>query len=136
MSETTLSGGVGVAAPDPVAGRLQLALLLAGSSLGVPGPALIAPVLPQIKDPFARTPCWRCAVAALLAVPMAVSLWQPQRDRSGPRRRLEPVPWRRLRTPCLVTIVGGVVFYALIVQLSFVLDDLGVSSTSAVGGIS
>src|SRR5206468_3151398 len=79
---------------------------------------------------------WLYSVAALLAVPMAVSLWQPQRDRSGPRRRLEPVPWRRLRTPCLVTIVGGVVFYALIVQLSFVLDDLGVSSTSAVGGIS
>jgi MFS family permease len=46
------------------------------------------------------------------------------------------MPWRNLVPACLVTLVGGIVFYALIVQLSFVLDGLGVTSTAAIGGIS
>jgi len=84
-----------------------------------------------------RTPFWVYAIAAVLAVPMAKLLWQPAKpagETAG--RRLEPMPWRSLVPACLVTLVGGVVFYALIVQLSFVLDDLGVTSTPAIGGIS
>src|SRR4051812_25136590 len=72
MSETTLSGGVGVAAAGPVAGRLQLALLLAGSCLGVLGAVLIAPVLPQIKDAFAGTPGVDVLVPIVLTVPALV----------------------------------------------------------------
>jgi MFS family permease len=81
-----------------------------------------------------RTPFWLYASAALIAVPMLLLLWQPA---GGPRaRRLPPVPWRQLATPCLVTIAGGVVFYALIVELSFVLDDAGVTATATIGAIS
>jgi MFS family permease len=80
-----------------------------------------------------RTPFWLYAVAAVLAVPMARLLWQPQRTGD---RVLPPLPWRRLLVPCLVTTAGGVIFYALIVQLSFVLDDAGVESTAAIGGVS
>ena len=36
------------------------------------------------------------------------------------------MPWRLLAAPCLVTLFGGAVFYALIVELSFVLNGLGV----------
>jgi predicted MFS family arabinose efflux permease len=82
-----------------------------------------------------RTPFWLYAVAALLAVPMAKLLWQPMQDRAS-GARLEPVPWRLLLAPCVVTLVGGVIFYALIVQLSFVLNDNGVTSTATIGGIS
>jgi len=65
---------------------------------------------------------------------MARLLWQPA---SGPRpAKLPPIPWRELLVPCLFTLVGGAVFYALVVQLSFVLDDLGVSSSAAIGGVS
>jgi MFS family permease len=85
-----------------------------------------------------RAPFWVYTVAIML-VPLAARLiWQP----TGPRRqrvrgrRLEPLPWRQLRTPCLVTLVGGVVFYALIVELSFILTDVGFSSTAAIGSIS
>jgi MFS family permease len=84
-----------------------------------------------------RIPFWLYAAALLIAVPMTRLLWQPDRPTTEPGpRKLPPVPWRQLLVPCLVTLVGGVVFYALIVQLSFVLDDVGVTSTAAIGGIS
>jgi predicted MFS family arabinose efflux permease len=81
-----------------------------------------------------RTPFWLYFAAVLLAVPMAVLIWQPARaQRTG---RLAPIPWRQLRTPCLVTLAGGVVFYALIVELSFVLDEAGVTATATIGALS
>ncbi|WP_433383823.1 MFS transporter [Actinoplanes sp. CA-142083] len=81
-----------------------------------------------------RTPFWVYLVALVLVVPMAKLLWQPAAEAKP--ARLPPLPWRSLLVPCLVTLVGGVVFYALVVQLSFVLDDLGVTSSAAIGGVS
>ncbi|MEU4695051.1 MFS transporter [Actinoplanes sp. NPDC023714] len=80
-----------------------------------------------------RTPFWLYTVAVLLAVPMALLIWQPARAASA---ALPPIPWRRLRVPCLVTLAGGVVFYALIVELSFVLDEVGVTATATIGALS
>jgi MFS family permease len=83
-----------------------------------------------------RTPFWLYIMAALIAIPMAKFLWQPARPAELPAgRRLEPMPWRLMLKPCLVTLFGGVVFYALIVELSFVLTDAGLTSTAAIGGI-
>jgi predicted MFS family arabinose efflux permease len=85
-----------------------------------------------------RTPFWVYTIAILLVPLAARFIWQP----AGPRarrpagKRLEPLPWRSLLTPCLVTFVGGIVFYALIVELSFVLTDVGFDSPAAIGGIS
>src|SRR5690349_7612052 len=77
-----------------------------------------------------RAPFWLYTIALVLAVPMALLIWQPTRlpatTPAAPERRLPPLPWRQLRIPCLVTLAGGVVFYALIVELSFVLDEVGV----------
>ncbi|GIF44831.1 MFS transporter [Actinoplanes xinjiangensis] len=81
-----------------------------------------------------RTPFWLYLVAAVLAVPMALLIWQPAA--SGGKGPLPPVPWRRLRTPCLVTLAGGIAFYALIVELSFVLDEAGVTATATIGALS
>lgn len=72
-----------------------------------------------------RTPFWLYAVALVIVVPMAFLLWQPARP-EGARRALEPVPWRALAGPCAVSFLGGVWFYALIVELSFVLTGLGI----------
>jgi MFS family permease len=83
-----------------------------------------------------RTPFWLYLAAAVIAVPMIRALWQPARQARTTGRRLEPVPWRQLAVPCLVTLFGGIVFYALIVELSFVLTDVGVTSTAAIGGLS
>jgi MFS family permease len=81
-----------------------------------------------------RTPFWLYLVAIVLAVPMALFIWQPSSP--GTSRELPPIPWRQLRVPCLVTLVGGVVFYALIVELSFVLDEAGVTATATIGALS
>lgn len=81
-----------------------------------------------------RTPFWLYLVAVVLAVPMALLIWQP--TPSGERTALPPVPWRQLRVPCLVTLAGGIVFYALIVELSFVLDEAGVTATATIGALS
>lgn len=78
-----------------------------------------------------RTPFWLYLVAAVLAVPMARLLWSPATT-SG-TRRLEPVPWRRLAGPCAVTFAGGIVFYALIVQLSYVLTGVGFAEPASIG---
>jgi MFS family permease len=83
-----------------------------------------------------RTPFWLYTVPALLAIPMAALLWQPAAGLASRPRRLPALPWRQLLVPCLVSLVGGVIFYALIVQLSFVLSGAGVTSTALIGGVS
>ncbi|MDE3722918.1 MFS transporter [Nocardiopsis sp. N85] len=80
-----------------------------------------------------RTPFWLYLAAVLLVAPMAAFLWQPRRSEGESRGGL---PWRLLLGPCAVTLFGGVVFYALIVHLSYVLDGAGVTSTGTVGAIS
>jgi MFS family permease len=82
-----------------------------------------------------RTPFWLYAVAAPLAIPMARKLWPPTPP-NEPAKHLPALPWRQLAAPCLVTLFGGIVFYALIVELSFVLTDVGVTSTGTIGLIS
>ena len=83
-----------------------------------------------------RNPFWLYLVAAVIAIPMAKYLWQPARPAvRAAGRRLEPMPWRVMLKPCLVTVFGGIVFYALIVQLAFVLTDAGITSTAVIGGI-
>ncbi|WP_436520623.1 MFS transporter [Actinoplanes sp. HUAS TT8] len=86
-----------------------------------------------------RAPFWLYTVALLLAVPMAVLIWPPARPAAAVAagsRRVPPLPWRALRTPCLVTLGGGIVFYALIVELSFLLDEVGVTATGTIGALS
>lgn len=89
-----------------------------------------------------RTPFWLYAVSLPLAVLAARYVWQPApalSESSPPplgSGALEPLDWRDLRMPLAVTFTGGIVFYALIVELSYVLDDLGVKSSAAIGGVS
>jgi MFS family permease len=84
-----------------------------------------------------RTPFWLYAVSLPLAVLAARYLWQPVRQaQQAPTRVLAPFPWRSFSRPLLVTLVGGMVFFVLIVELAFVLDDLGVTSTATIGAIS
>jgi MFS family permease len=83
-----------------------------------------------------RTPFWLYLISLPLAVAAARFIWQPAPHRAGPAGALPPLPWHRLAAPVGVSLVGGLVFYVLIVELSFKLDDLGVDSTGAIGAIS
>ena len=85
-----------------------------------------------------RAPFWLYAVSLPLALLAAKFVWQP-----APRalaavagKKLPPLPWRQLRAPVAVTLLGGLIFYVLIVELSFKLVAIGVTSTAAIGLVS
>jgi MFS family permease len=81
-----------------------------------------------------RTPFWLYAVSLPLAALAAKYVWQPT---PAPRTaKLPPLPWRQLAAPVGVSLFGGLVFYVLIVELSFVLDGIGVESTGTIGVVS
>ncbi|MFC7572078.1 MFS transporter [Klenkia terrae] len=81
-----------------------------------------------------RTPFWLYLVALPLAGLAAVLLWTPTVP-PGTDGALPPLPWRRMLVPLGISLVGGIVFYTPIVELSYVLDDLGVTETAAIGGM-
>ncbi|MEU5041725.1 MFS transporter [Streptomyces griseorubiginosus] len=82
-----------------------------------------------------RAPFWLYLSSLLLVLPMARLLWQPGRTRQDRRAPLEPLPRRLILLPCLITLFGGMLFYALTIELPFVLDDIGLKASGAVGGV-
>ncbi|MBM7473620.1 MFS transporter [Subtercola frigoramans] len=82
-----------------------------------------------------RTPFWVYAGSLIIFAFMIPLISQPVgngRSRSE-RAKLPPIPWARIAGPCIVAIFGGIVFYAVIVQLSYVLTGIGVSATAIIG---
>ncbi|MPQ99116.1 MFS transporter [Modestobacter sp. I12A-02628] len=80
-----------------------------------------------------RAPFVLYAVGIVAAVLVPLLLWQPAPRPAGP---LVPVDLRRLAAPLAVSFVGGAVFFTPIVELSFKLEDVGVTSTGVIGAIS
>jgi MFS family permease len=83
-----------------------------------------------------RAPFWLYAVSLPLAALAARYIWQPAAHAHAPAKKLFPLPRRQLLAPVGVTLLGGLIFYVLIVELSFKLDDLGVTSTATIGAVS
>ena len=83
-----------------------------------------------------RTPFWLYVVSLPLAYLAARYVWQPAPRARAATAKLPPLPWRRIAAPVGVTLLGGLVFYVLIVELSFKLDDIGVESTATIGAAS
>ncbi|GAB2756899.1 MFS transporter [Streptomyces bullii] len=83
-----------------------------------------------------RVPFWVYAVSLLLAPVMAAALPTPAArvaadDKPAEPRR--PFPWRPLAGICVLTFFGAMVFYTVPVEMSYLLDDLGVDSTGVIG---
>jgi MFS family permease len=83
-----------------------------------------------------RTPFWLYAVSLPLAFFAARYIWQPAPQALNRTGKLPALPWRQLAAPIGVTLLGGLVFYVLIVELSFKLDDIGVGSPATIGAVS
>ena len=82
-----------------------------------------------------RTPFWLYAVSAVLVIPMIFKLWEPAKSHThNTTAAKQPVPWRQIGAPAAVTLFGGIVFYALIVHLPYVITGLGVTDTGLIGG--
>lgn len=86
-----------------------------------------------------RTPFWLYASSLVFAVLAAALLWQPHSSDENPagatRTVLPPVPVRALLAPCLVSVFGGIVFFAPIVELPFVLDHAGIDAVPVIGAV-
>jgi MFS family permease len=85
-----------------------------------------------------RAPFWLYSVSVLIAVGMIFVIWPIRQTDDGRERkadRLPPMQWRPLILPILVSFAAGVIFYALIVELPFLLAERGVTSTAALGGL-
>ncbi|WP_406497559.1 MFS transporter [Streptomyces sp. NBC_01604] len=90
-----------------------------------------------------RTPFWIYAVSLLIAPLMAIGLPRPtaatgaaaedgeSTDTAGAPKR--SFPFRQLAGICGLTVFGALVFYTVPVEMSYLLDDLGVTATSAIG---
>ncbi|GAA2415625.1 MFS transporter [Streptomyces coeruleofuscus] len=90
-----------------------------------------------------RTPFWIYAVSLLIAPLMAIGLPKPtaatgaaaedgeSTDTAGAPKR--SFPFRQLAGICGLTVFGALVFYTVPVEMSYLLDDLGVTATSVIG---
>ena len=79
-----------------------------------------------------RTPFWLYAASAVIVIPMVFKLWEPAKTQRTMAAKT-PVPWRQIAAPALVTLFGGIVFYALIVHLPYVITALGVGDAALIG---
>ncbi|MFJ9566383.1 MFS transporter [Streptomyces fuscichromogenes] len=84
-----------------------------------------------------RIPFWVYTVSLLLAPVLACTLPGPAvrtaAETAPAARSQRPFPWRQLAGVCTLTFFGAMVFYTVLAEMSYLLDDLGVENTGAVG---
>lgn len=84
-----------------------------------------------------RAPFWIYAISLLLAPAMALVLPRPTAVTpagTAPDQYPDrPFPWRPLAGTCVLTAFGAMVFYTVPVEMSYLLDDLGVTATGVIG---
>ncbi|WP_234537780.1 MFS transporter [Streptomyces shenzhenensis] len=89
-----------------------------------------------------RMPFWVYAVSLVLAPLMATALPNPAARADGAEvpaaapaeaEARRPFPWRQLAGICALTFFGAMVFYTVPVEMSYLLDDLGVENTGVIG---
>lgn len=83
-----------------------------------------------------RAPFWMYAVGLLLAPLMAAALPKPAPGGTAsdePADEKRPFPVRPLAAICALTVFGAMVFYTVPVEMSYLMDDLGVESTGVIG---
>ncbi|WP_405867716.1 MFS transporter [Streptomyces sp. NBC_01515] len=85
-----------------------------------------------------RVPFWVYAVSLVLAPLLATVLTNPAprtatEDTSTAVRLQRTFPWRQLAGICALTFFGAMVFYTVPVEMSYLLDDLGVENSGVIG---
>lgn len=85
-----------------------------------------------------RVPFGVYSISLILALAALVLLWEPRRHDEGAVHLYaeeESPEWNpgRLLCICLVTLVGGILFMAVQVHIAYLLENVGVKSSAAVG---
>ncbi|MFT3790948.1 MAG: MFS transporter [Rudaea sp.] len=95
------------------------------------------PIAGKLGDALGwRGPFFIYASGLLFLVGVALFTWEPDRRtahgavaESAP----EPFPWGHMLTVCLITLVGGVMFYVIQFQMASAMASLGVQSAANTG---
>ncbi|GHG88542.1 MFS transporter [Streptomyces lanatus] len=82
-----------------------------------------------------KVPFWIYAVSLVLAPLMASALPNPAAREAGDRtvEPHRPFPLRQMAGICALTFFGAMVFYTVPVEMSYLLDDLGVENSGVIG---
>lgn len=85
-----------------------------------------------------RVPFWVYGVSLVLVPLMAIALPTPAPraatdGASSKDETRRPFPWRQLAGICALTFFGAIVFYTVPVEMSYLLDDLGVENPAVIG---
>ncbi|MFC7265571.1 MFS transporter [Streptomyces lutosisoli] len=85
-----------------------------------------------------RMPFWVYAVSLVLAPLMVTALPNPAARAAAGEAPAEAeacrlFPWRQLAGICALTFFGAMVFYTVPVEMSYLLDDLGVENPGVIG---
>ncbi|MEU6260309.1 MFS transporter [Streptomyces sp. NPDC047043] len=84
-----------------------------------------------------RVPFFVYAVSLVLAPLMVTSLPNPATpaaaDKAPVAEARRAFPWRQLAGICALTFFGAMVFYTVPVEMSYLLDDLGVENSGVIG---
>lgn len=80
-----------------------------------------------------HTPFWVYAISLVIVVPMFFALWEPRgSERAAPAvdgARRTPIPWRRLAGPLIVSLFGGLSFYVIVIEASYLVVEAGIDAT-------
>jgi MFS family permease len=101
---------------------------------------LVVAIAGALGESTWRAPFGMYAVGFVLLPLVAFALWEPsplqRAGGSSVRTKTETTPtfrWGGLLFICLVTFFGSTAFYVVVVQLSFILTERGIPSTSKIG---
>lgn len=72
-----------------------------------------------------QLPFWVYLISIAIAVPAIWVLWEPQDGSPIAKNPKHNIPWRRLTGPLLVTVIGGITFYTLVINLPEIVATVG-----------
>ncbi|WP_232531719.1 MFS transporter [Microbacterium halophytorum] len=84
-----------------------------------------------------QAPFWVYLVSLVIAAAAVVLLWEPRGGEAVGTVERSRIAWGPLVGPLLVTILGGLTFYTLVVNLPVIVEQAGIaaSNTAVIGGI-
>lgn len=82
-----------------------------------------------------RAPFWLYLAGVIIAVPIAFAIFEPTSDhvKGQQRKRIPPIPARYLVLPIVAAFLTGVALFSVVVELPYVLTELGIMASGTIG---
>ncbi|TQC49640.1 MFS transporter [Rhodococcus sp. WS4] len=82
-----------------------------------------------------RVPFWLYLAGVVIAVPIAFVIFEPKSDHvhGKPRTLVPPIPTTYILFPIFASFLTGIALFSVVVELPYVLTNLGITSSSTIG---